>query len=194
MLTKQFHKCGRLHFHTHTFVLHLVKKRKWKGIQFKSVRLRTGWGCWEGGLMGLFYVFMLIITILHIFRKIRNMVIQNKMRMPGEGDRIDLFHISNVLFKSIFNIIFRNSEWWLLRTRWGCCGRMDLFSSYPLRNLKWWLLRIRWGCFGRMDLFIFYLKCTPFVKTSYPLRNSEWWLLRTKWGCCGRMDLFIFYL
>ena len=166
MLTKQFHKCGRLHFHTHTFVLHLVKKRKWKGIQFKSVRLGTGWGCWEGGLMGLFYVFMLIITILHIFRKIRNMVIQNKMRMLGEGDRIDLFHISNVLFKSIFNIIFRNSEWWLLRTRWGCCGRMDLF--------------------------IFYLKWTPYVNSPYLFRNSECWLLRTRWGCFGRMDLFTY--
>ena len=134
MLTKQFHKCGRLHFHTHTFVLHLVKKRKWKGIQFKSVRLGTGWGCWEGGLMGLFYVFMLIITILHIFRKIRNMVIQNKMRMLGEGDRIDLFHISNVLFKSIFNIIFRNSEWWLLRTRWGAVGGW-IYLSFILNEL-----------------------------------------------------------
>ena len=66
MLTKQFHKCGHLHFHTHAFVLPLVKKRKWKGIQFNSVQLRPGWGCWEGWLMGLFYTSMLTLNILHI--------------------------------------------------------------------------------------------------------------------------------
>ena len=96
---------------TYTFtptLLFCLLLRKESGKEFNS-----GWGCWEGWLMGLFYTSMLILNILHI-AKTEIWLFRTKWGCLGRGKEL-IYFISLMYYLCQYLISFletQNDGYW----------------------------------------------------------------------------------